>query len=430
MAGVSGDARLDARLVTVSAAADGGAVTILRTSPDPLRQGEFELAHVTPRGEAVDDVSLADPEARPLPCRAADGSEVAYLEQVPGPTADGSTHVVVRRSGRPTLDVTVVGTFDRCAAGQAGVVLAGAATGADGDLGHTVVDVRWLDASGSVVATAQRAVESSAASVALDPARSRVAVAGGPGPAAVMSATGVVERPAAARGRVRRPRRPMVGRGGRSGAPRGRAVTAALELRGLGVVRRRRAIGPFDVRVDAGEIVALVGPNGSGKTSCLRLALGLDPATSGHSSVDGAPVGVWSPPRGVGLVLEADGAYPWCSGRQNLALFGGVLGATDERVERLLAEVGLGDAADRPVRTYSRGMRQRLALARARLSAVVLLVLDEPTVALDDDATSWLVELLRAEADRGVGVLVASHDAPFLQSLDARVVHVDQGRTR
>jgi ABC-type multidrug transport system ATPase subunit len=130
----------------------------------------------------------------------------------------------------------------------------------------------------------------------------------------------------------------------------------------------------------------------------------------------------------VGVVLEADGCYPWLSGRDNLALFASALGRPADEVDTRLAEVGLDRAADRPVRDYSRGMRQRVAFARAALGDPSLLLLDEPTVALDGAAAGWLVELLAAHARAGGATLLASHDAPFLHALDARLVAVDGGR--
>lgn len=205
----------------------------------------------------------------------------------------------------------------------------------------------------------------------------------------------------------------------------------ALEVHGLGIATRRRQIGPFDLTVAPGEAVGLVGPNGSGKTSCLRLALGLERADLGSSRIHGRSVSPWRPPTGVGVVLEADGCYPWLSGRENLHLFAVASGvAGPDIVDDALASVGLAPASDRPVRHYSRGMRQRLAFARAALGDPSLFVLDEPTVALDDDAAGWLVDLLVAHHREGGAVVVASHDHRFLEALDARQVTIDQGRSR
>jgi ABC-2 type transport system ATP-binding protein len=201
-----------------------------------------------------------------------------------------------------------------------------------------------------------------------------------------------------------------------------------IEIEGLAMASRRRRIGPFALWVEPGETVGLVGPNGSGKTTCIRLALGLERSDTGHSEIHGRPVSPWQPPTGVGVVLEADGCYPWLSGRENLGLFGGVLGRSAAEIDAGLTQVGLAPAADQTVRQYSRGMRQRLAFARASLGAPPLFVLDEPTVALDGDAGSWLVELLTTHVGAGGATLVASHDEAFLQALGARLVPVDDGR--
>jgi len=210
-------------------------------------------------------------------------------------------------------------------------------------------------------------------------------------------------------------------------------VTTApvFELRDLAIATRRRQIGPFNLTVASGEAIGLVGPNGSGKTSCLRLALGLDRADRGSSRIHGRLVSPTRPPIGVGVVLEADGCYPWLSGRENLELFATASGAGGpDLVDDALVAVGLTPAADRAARHYSRGMRQRLAFARAALGAPPLFVLDEPTVALDGDATEWLVDLLVAHRHDGGAVVVASHDHDFLDALGARRVRIDQGRSR
>jgi ABC-type multidrug transport system ATPase subunit len=206
------------------------------------------------------------------------------------------------------------------------------------------------------------------------------------------------------------------------------AACLVMELTELAIDTRRRRIGPFDLQVAAGQIVGLVGPNGSGKTSLIRLALGLDPATRGTSRIHGQLVGPFAPPVGVGLLLEADGCYPWASGRDNLALFATALGRRPAEVDELLEQVGLAGAANQPVRQYSRGMRQRLALARARLGRPDLLVLDEPTVALDDGVSDWLVSTVVSHAASGGAAVVASHDRVLLERLGATLVSVDRGR--
>ena len=201
-----------------------------------------------------------------------------------------------------------------------------------------------------------------------------------------------------------------------------------LRVEGMRIATRRRSIGPFDLRVSAGELVGLVGPNGSGKTTLLRLALGLDPATTGSSRGHGRPVDPWHPPHRLGAVFEADGWLPWLSGRDNLTIFAEVHGVDGVTVDAQLDDVGLTPAADQAVRQYSRGMRQRLAIARAQLHSPPLLILDEPTVALDPAATGWLVEVLADHVESGGAAVIASHDDAFLGALDARRVAVEHGR--
>jgi hypothetical protein len=185
-AGSLSDARLDQPLVVVTPASRGRAVTVMRASSDPLRQAEFEVVHVTPAGASARTVELDGPGARPFPCAVADDATVAYLQQLTGPTADGSTHLVVRTDDGAGSEATVAGTFDNCAAGPDGAVLASAVTGADGDPAHTEVHLVWLGPSLEVRATTSEPVAGARAVVALDAPTRRVAVAGGRGPALVL----------------------------------------------------------------------------------------------------------------------------------------------------------------------------------------------------------------------------------------------------
>lgn len=211
-------------------------------------------------------------------------------------------------------------------------------------------------------------------------------------------------------------------------AARGAAPCPLLDAAGLTIDTRRRHIGPFDLTVQTGELVALVGPNGSGKTTLLRLALGLEVATSGTSRINGEPVSPRHPPRGVGAVLDVDGLAPWRSARQELEVGCAVVGAPTARVDELLALVGLRRFADHAIREYSRGMRQRLAIAWSLVGRPDLLVLDEPTVALDVDACSWLGDLLGEHVAAGAGAVVATHDHAWLAPLAPRTVLVTDGR--
>lgn len=200
-----------------------------------------------------------------------------------------------------------------------------------------------------------------------------------------------------------------------------------LDARELTVaLGRRKALGPFTFAVDHGETVALTGTNGSGKTTALRLALGLVRAEAGRSRVLGREVSPLQPPRDTGFVPDKPVFHDWDSAAGNLAL----LEPDRARIDDALRTVGLGDVAAQPVKGFSRGMRQRLSLARALVRAPKLLVMDEPTIALDAGGVAMLLEVVVARRRDGLATLVATHDREFLTALDPRIVAVEGGRTR
>jgi ABC-type multidrug transport system ATPase subunit len=195
----------------------------------------------------------------------------------------------------------------------------------------------------------------------------------------------------------------------------------ALVAAGLGRELPHRLIGPLDIRVARGEIVALVGSNGSGKTTFIRLALGIDRPSFGDCSIWGARVSPLVPPTDVGYVPDKAAFWDWMSAADNLRLF-----ARDRSdVSAVLDRVGLADVAGRPVRTFSRGMRQRLSIGRALIGSPALLVMDEPTIALDDEAVRLLGEIIEEWRSRGRSALIASHDEAFVRAIHARVIRID-----
>jgi ABC-type multidrug transport system ATPase subunit len=196
-----------------------------------------------------------------------------------------------------------------------------------------------------------------------------------------------------------------------------------LVAKGLGVEIGDRAIGPFDLEVGIGEVVALVGANGSGKTTFIRLALGLDRSSFGGSWIRGFAVDPLSPPRGVGYVADRAEFWDWMNAIDNLAL----VAADYDDISDVLVRVGLDGVKRRTVKTFSRGMRQRLSIARALLSAPELLVMDEPTIALDEEAADQLGTIIREWRESGRSVLLASHDDEFVKTLDARIVRLING---
>ena len=178
-----------------------------------------------------------------------------------------------------------------------------------------------------------------------------------------------------------------------------------------------------------GTITGLLGPNGAGKTTTLRLVLGLAAPTSGTAAVFGRPYRLLEEPsRRVGALLESDDFDPGRSGRNHLLALTLAAGVDIARVEEVLALVELTDAADRPVGTYSLGMRQRLGLAAALLGDPELLILDEPANGLDPAGVHRLRAFLRAFAQAGRTVLICSHVlAEVAQTVDSILI-LSRGR--
>ena len=193
--------------------------------------------------------------------------------------------------------------------------------------------------------------------------------------------------------------------------------------------RGAAAVTDLSFQLEAGTVTGFLGPNGAGKSTTLRVLLGLARPTSGSARVFGtAYADLAAPAATVGAVLESDDLHPGRSGRAHLRALAFASGVPSERVDAILDRVGLADAAGRPVRTYSLGMRQRLGLAAALLGDPRLLVLDEPINGLDPVGVNWLRGLLRDFAAEGGTVLVASHVlAEVAQSVD-RVLIIGAGR--
>lgn len=188
----------------------------------------------------------------------------------------------------------------------------------------------------------------------------------------------------------------------------------------------------FSVR--AGELVALCGPNGAGKSTALRAALGLAPLTQGVARLGGDEARRLSErQRGErAAYLPQDRSIAWNLPAVEVAALGAPFltgQAAVERARAALDEVGVGHLADRGVAEMSGGERARVLLARALTVPAPLLAADEPIAGLDPDAQLLVLELLRARADAGRGVLVSLHDLSLAARFADRVVVLDQGRT-
>ena len=189
------------------------------------------------------------------------------------------------------------------------------------------------------------------------------------------------------------------------------------------------AVDDLTFSLHPGTVTGFLGPNGAGKTTTLRLLLGLATPTTGQALVFGRRYrDLEDPARRVGAVLESSDLHPGRSGRDHLRALAIAAKLPPGRVEEVLALVELQAAARRRVKTYSLGMRQRLALAGALLGDPELLVLDEPANGLDPAGVHWLRRFLRRFAEQGRTVLVSSHMlAEAAQTVD-HVVIIDRGR--
>jgi ABC-2 type transport system ATP-binding protein len=189
------------------------------------------------------------------------------------------------------------------------------------------------------------------------------------------------------------------------------------------------AVDELTFSLPSGTVTGFLGPNGAGKTTTLRVLLGLAEPTAGEALVFGRRYReLDDPARRVGAVLETSDFHPGRSGRDHLRVLALAAEIPLSRVEEVLALVEIETAADRRVKTYSLGMRQRLGLAVALLGDPELLVLDEPANGLDPAGVHWLRRFLRLFAEQGRTVLVSSHMlAEAAQTVD-QVVIIDRGR--
>ena len=184
-----------------------------------------------------------------------------------------------------------------------------------------------------------------------------------------------------------------------------------IEVRGLTkTFGRVTAVRDVSFTAPAGKVTGLLGPNGSGKTTTLRVALGLVQASGGEALVGGVRYAQLTRPRRVvGAMLESTGFHPGRRARDHLRVLAAADDIPAKRVEEVLDLAGLTEAARRPVRQFSLGMRQRLGLAAAMLGDPQVLVLDEPANGLDPGGAAWLRGTLRDLAGQGRTIVVASH---------------------
>jgi ABC-2 type transport system ATP-binding protein len=190
----------------------------------------------------------------------------------------------------------------------------------------------------------------------------------------------------------------------------------------------RMAVSHINFDVPLGTVCGFVGPNGSGKTTTMRMLLGLISHTGGNGQVLDASID--EPEKylsRVGAMIEGPAFYPALTGAENLRVLATLGGFPQERVQTLLEQVGLGDRAKSKYKTYSLGMKQRLGIAAALLPNPKLLMLDEPTNGLDPEGIQEVRALLRSLADSGTTVFVSSHLLSELEIISDYLVMLRKG---
>ena len=191
--------------------------------------------------------------------------------------------------------------------------------------------------------------------------------------------------------------------------------------------RRERvvAVRALDLRVESGEVYGLLGPNGSGKSTTLKIILGLVSPTRGHTKIFGHDSALVKSRAAVGFLPENPYFYKYLTGEETLRFFGKLCGLRGsglaKRIDDLLAVVGLTNARDRRLGTYSKGMLQRIGLAQALVNDPKLVVLDEPTAGVDPAGSREIRDLIVDLKGRGITVLLSSHLLAQAQEMCDRV---------
>ena len=206
----------------------------------------------------------------------------------------------------------------------------------------------------------------------------------------------------------------------------GTQITVDALTKDFGAVR---AVDSVSFEIEPRRVVGLLGPNGSGKTTTLRMLLGLVAPTSGQALIGGRPFAeLDAPAQQVGAVLEAGSFHPGRTARDHLRVLASEARLAHGRVNEVLALVGLSEVADRRAGTFSLGMGQRLSLAAALLGDPRVLLLDEPTNGLDPAGIRWLRGLCRTLAAEGRTVVVSSHVLAEVEQTVDEVLILQRGR--
>ena len=219
-------------------------------------------------------------------------------------------------------------------------------------------------------------------------------------------------------------------------------MTAILQTQKLRVEYRSRelrqppkvALNGLDLEVRAGEVFGFLGPNGAGKTTTMNILLGFVPLTSGSASLFGIDVRQPIARQRIGYLPELTYYYKFLTAEELLRFYAKIFGLarseTDKRIDQLLKLVELDHARKRPIKSYSKGMQQRVGLAQALINNPDLLVLDEPTSGLDPLGRMKVREIIQRLKNEGKTVFFSSHELGEVESVCDRVAIIHQGELK
>ena len=196
------------------------------------------------------------------------------------------------------------------------------------------------------------------------------------------------------------------------------------------IIKGQCVVDHVNITVPRGRVTGFQGVNGSGKTMLMRLACGLIHPTEGKVYIDGKELGreIQFPPS-VGILIEGPSFLGNYSAFDNLKLLAELTGIVDDAtIKEAIARVGLDPENKKKYRKFSLGMKQRLGIANAIMEKSDLLILDEPTNALDSEGVEILKRIVREEKERGATILISCHDASILQELSDLIYHLESGK--